>query len=68
VVVVGGNEKVYKEVSHGAKVVVRRIPQEREEGIKEFLVDISILGRIKHKYLARFLFMTSWAKEVYTKG
>ncbi|ESW21839.1 hypothetical protein PHAVU_005G103300 [Phaseolus vulgaris] len=60
VVAVGGNGKVYKGVLHGAEVAVKRIPQEREEGMREFLAEVSILGRMKHKNLVG---LRGWCKK-----
>nr|KYP53380.1 Lectin-domain containing receptor kinase A4.3 [Cajanus cajan] len=60
VVAVGGNGKVYKEVLHGVEVAVKRIPQERIEGMREFLAEVSILGRMKHRNLVG---LRGWCKK-----
>ncbi|KAE9599875.1 hypothetical protein Lal_00046345 [Lupinus albus] len=51
VVAIGGNGKVYKGVLQGVEVAVKRIPQEREEGMREFLAEVTSLGRMKHRNL-----------------
>ncbi|CAJ1956594.1 unnamed protein product [Sphenostylis stenocarpa] len=60
VVAVGGNGKVYKGVLHGAEVEVKRTPQERAEGMREFLAEVSILGRMKHRNLVG---LRGWCKK-----
>ncbi|RZB80129.1 putative L-type lectin-domain containing receptor kinase VII.2 [Glycine soja] len=60
VAVVGGTVKVYKGVLHGVEVAVKRIPQEREEGMREFLAEVSSLGRMKHKNLVG---LRGWCKK-----
>ncbi|TKY48870.1 L-type lectin-domain containing receptor kinase VII.2 [Spatholobus suberectus] len=60
VVAVGGNGKVYKGVLHGVEVAVKRIPQEREEGMREFLAEVSSLGRMKHRNLVG---LRGWCKK-----
>ncbi|XP_061352148.1 probable L-type lectin-domain containing receptor kinase VII.2 [Gastrolobium bilobum] len=60
VVAVGGNGKVYKGVLQGIEVAVKRIPQEREEGMREFLAEISSLGRMKHRNLVG---LRGWCKK-----
>lgn len=48
----GGNGKVYKGVlAGGTEVAAKRIPQENSEGMREFLAEISSLGRLKHRNL-----------------
>ncbi|XP_073222195.1 probable L-type lectin-domain containing receptor kinase VII.2 isoform X2 [Cicer arietinum] len=59
VIVVGGNKSVYKGVLQGVEVAVKRIPQERE-GMREFLAEVSSLGRMKHRNLVGF---KGWCKE-----
>uniref|UniRef100_A0A0R0H7W3 non-specific serine/threonine protein kinase n=1 Tax=Glycine max TaxID=3847 RepID=A0A0R0H7W3_SOYBN len=60
VVAVGGTGKVYKGVLHGVEVAVKRIPQEREEGMREFLAEVSSLGRMKHRNLVG---LRGWCKK-----
>ncbi|KAK4255512.1 hypothetical protein QN277_008507 [Acacia crassicarpa] len=59
VIGVGGNGKVYKGVLQGEKVAVKRISHETEAGIREFLAEISSLGRLKHRNLVNF---RGWCK------
>ncbi|MED6154979.1 hypothetical protein PIB30_001120 [Stylosanthes scabra] len=56
----GANGKVYKGVLQGEEVAVKRIPQEREEGMKEFLAELSSLGRMRHKNLVG---LKGWCKK-----
>jgi len=58
-VAVGGNKRVYKGILQGVEVAVKRIPQERE-GMREFLAEVSSLGRLKHRNLVGF---RGWCKE-----
>ncbi|KAG4384529.1 hypothetical protein AAZX31_13G279000 [Glycine max] len=60
VIAVGGNGKVYKGVLHGVEVAVKRIPQEREEGMREFLAEVSSLGRMTHRNLVG---LRGWCKK-----
>ncbi|CAK8536441.1 unnamed protein product [Lathyrus sativus] len=57
---VGGNGKVYKGILQGVEVAVKRIPQEREDGMREFLAEVSSIGRMKHRNLVGF---RGWCKE-----
>ncbi|KAJ4839507.1 hypothetical protein Tsubulata_030125 [Turnera subulata] len=51
VIGIGGNGKVYKGVlPGGAEVAVKRISHEND-GMREFLAEISSLGRLKHRSL-----------------
>ncbi|KAF3451470.1 hypothetical protein FNV43_RR07565 [Rhamnella rubrinervis] len=51
VIGIGGNGKVYKGVlPGGAEVAVKRISHEND-GMREFLAEISSLGRLKHRNL-----------------
>jgi len=59
VVAVGGNKSVYKGILQGVEVAVKRIPQERE-GMREFLAEVSSLGRLKHRNLVGF---RGWCKK-----
>ncbi|KAI9086643.1 hypothetical protein K1719_031237 [Acacia pycnantha] len=59
VIGIGGNGKVYKGVLQGEKVAVKRISHETESGIREFLAEISSLGRLKHRNLVNF---RGWCK------
>ncbi|KAF9589789.1 hypothetical protein IFM89_028724 [Coptis chinensis] len=57
---VGGNGKVYKGVLvGGVEVAVKRISHETEEGMREFLAEVSSLGRLKHRNLVGF---RGWCK------
>ncbi|CAL5200415.1 unnamed protein product [Lathyrus oleraceus] len=60
VVAIGGNGKVYKGILQGVEVAVKRIPQEREDGMREFLAEVSSIGRMKHRNLVGF---RGWCKE-----
>ncbi|KAG4925178.1 hypothetical protein JHK87_050718 [Glycine soja] len=60
VVAVGRTRKVYKGVLHGVEVAVKRIPQEREEGMRQFLAEVSSLGRMKHRNLVG---LRGWCKK-----
>lgn len=57
----GGNGKVYKGVILGGiEVAVKRIfPNEKNEGMREFLSEIAILGRLKHRNLVG---LRGWCK------
>ncbi|XP_028782997.1 probable L-type lectin-domain containing receptor kinase VII.2 [Neltuma alba] len=59
VIGIGGNGKVYKGVLQGVEVAVKRISHETESGIREFLAEISSLGRLKHRNLVNF---RGWCK------
>ncbi|XP_054811760.1 probable L-type lectin-domain containing receptor kinase VII.2 [Prosopis cineraria] len=59
VIGIGGNGKVYKGVLQGIGVAVKRISHETESGIREFLAEISSLGRLKHRNLVNF---RGWCK------
>lgn len=48
----GGNGNVYKGVlKEGQEVAVKKISNESEHGIREFLAEVSSLGRLKHRNL-----------------
>lgn len=56
----GGNGKVYKGVmSGGIQVAVKRISIESENGMREFLAEISCLGRLQHRNLVG---LRGWCK------
>ncbi|KAK9284255.1 hypothetical protein L1049_023424 [Liquidambar formosana] len=56
----GANGKVYKGVlAGGAEVAVKRISHETEYGMKEFLAEVSSLGRLKHRNLVG---LRGWCK------
>ncbi|KAL4349252.1 hypothetical protein AHAS_Ahas10G0023400 [Arachis hypogaea] len=60
VIGVGGNGKVYKGVLRGgAEVAVKRISQEND-GVREFLAEISSLGRLKQRNLVA---LRGWCKK-----
>ncbi|KAK7246503.1 hypothetical protein RIF29_41372 [Crotalaria pallida] len=59
VIGVGGNGKVYKGVLRGgAEIAVKRISHEND-GLREFLAEISSLGRLKQRNLVR---LRGWCK------
>lgn len=56
----GGNGKVYKGVlAGGIEVAVKRISLQNEHGMREFLAEISSLGRLKHRNLVG---LRGWCK------
>ncbi|KAG5033251.1 putative L-type lectin-domain containing receptor kinase VII.2 [Glycine max] len=56
----GGNGKVYKGLLQGVQVAVKRIPCDSEHGMREFLSEISSLGRLKHRNVVP---MRGWCKK-----
>ncbi|XP_010272492.1 PREDICTED: L-type lectin-domain containing receptor kinase VII.1-like [Nelumbo nucifera] len=55
-----GNGKVYKGVlTGGEEVAVKRILNQTGEGMKEFLAELSSLGRLRHRNLVR---LRGWCK------
>ncbi|KAK9267173.1 hypothetical protein L1049_009593 [Liquidambar formosana] len=60
VIGIGGNGKVYKGVLEGgAEIAVKVISNEDVEGTREFLAEISSLGRLKHRNLVG---LRGWCK------
>jgi len=60
VIGIGGNGKVYKGVlPGGTEIAVKRISHEND-GMREFLAEISSLGRLKHRSLVGF---RGWCKK-----
>ncbi|PIA35267.1 hypothetical protein AQUCO_03600142v1 [Aquilegia coerulea] len=60
VIGIGGNGKVYKGVIlDGVEVAVKRISHESEAGLREFLSEVSSLGRLKHRNLVG---LRGWCK------
>ncbi|XVE51345.1 hypothetical protein DITRI_Ditri02bG0032700 [Diplodiscus trichospermus] len=60
VIGVGGNGKVYKGVlAGGTEIAVKRNSHENE-GMRDFLAEISSLGRLKHRSLVR---LKGWCKK-----
>jgi serine/threonine protein kinase len=59
VISLGGNGKVYRGFLQGAEVAVKRIPWENENGMREFLAEISSLGRLKQRNLVG---LRGWSK------
>lgn len=59
VIGVGGNGKVYKGVLDGALVAVKCISHDNGDGMREFLAEISSLGRLKHRNLVG---LRGWCK------
>lgn len=61
VIGIGGNGKVYKGVlAGGVEVGVKRISLKNEQGMREFLAEISSLGRLKHRNLVG---IKGWCKK-----
>ncbi|XP_010431969.1 PREDICTED: L-type lectin-domain containing receptor kinase VII.1-like [Camelina sativa] len=62
VIGIGGNGKVYKGLLQGGvvEVAVKRISQESSDGMREFVAEISSLGRLKHRNLVS---LTGWCKK-----
>ncbi|OVA14917.1 Protein kinase domain [Macleaya cordata] len=60
VIGIGGNGKVYKGEMGGVEVAVKRFRHETEEGMKEFLAEVSSLGRLKHRNLVG---LRGWCKK-----
>ncbi|KAK4255513.1 hypothetical protein QN277_008508 [Acacia crassicarpa] len=56
----GGNGKVYRGILQGVEVAVKRIPCESEKGMREFLSEISSLGRLKHRNVVP---LRGWCKK-----
>ncbi|KAI3936990.1 hypothetical protein MKX01_015205 [Papaver californicum] len=60
VIGIGGNGKVYKGVVMGGiQVAVKRISHENDQGITEFLAEVSSLGRLQHRNLVA---LRGWCK------
>ncbi|XP_068660460.1 L-type lectin-domain containing receptor kinase VII.1-like [Aristolochia californica] len=58
---VGGNGKVYRGVlMGGAEVAIKCINHGSEEGVREFLSEVSSLGRLKHRNLVP---LRGWCKK-----
>ncbi|CAA0393652.1 putative L-type lectin-domain containing receptor kinase VII.1 RLK-Pelle-L-LEC family [Arabidopsis thaliana] len=62
VIGIGGNGKVYKGLLQGGvvEVAVKRISQESSDGMREFVAEISSLGRLKHRNLVS---LRGWCKK-----
>ncbi|KAL3519765.1 hypothetical protein ACH5RR_017914 [Cinchona calisaya] len=62
VIGIGGNGKVYRGIMPGgeAEVAVKRISHQNSEGVREFLSEISSLGRLKHRNLVG---LRGWCKK-----
>ncbi|XP_047149975.1 probable L-type lectin-domain containing receptor kinase VII.2 [Vigna umbellata] len=56
----GGNGKVYKGLLQGVQVAVKRIPYDSKHGMREFLSEISSLGRMKHRNVVP---LRGWCKK-----
>ncbi|XP_028795367.1 L-type lectin-domain containing receptor kinase VII.1 [Neltuma alba] len=59
VIGIGGNGKVYKGILGGSEIAVKRISPENN-GMREFLAEVSSLGRLKHRNLVR---LRGWCKK-----
>ena len=53
----GGSGKVYKGILpySNTQIAVKRISQESKQGLKEFLSEISTIGRLRHRNLVQLL-------------
>lgn len=61
VIGIGGNGKVYKGIlPGGVGIAVKRISHETNGGMREFLAEISSLGRLKHRNLVG---LRGWCKK-----
>ncbi|KAJ0448505.1 putative protein kinase RLK-Pelle-L-LEC family [Helianthus annuus] len=60
VIGIGGNGKVYKGVLGGAEIAVKRINHDNYDGVREFLAEVSSLGRLRHKNLVG---LRGWCKK-----
>ncbi|KAK1424727.1 hypothetical protein QVD17_20065 [Tagetes erecta] len=60
VIGIGGNGKVYKGVIGGVEIAVKRINHDNNDGVREFLAEVSSLGRLKHKNLVG---LRGWCKK-----
>lgn len=56
----GGDGKVYRGTLQGVEVAVKRIPYKSEQGMREFLSEISSLGRLKHRNVVP---LRGWCKK-----
>lgn len=59
VIGIGTSGKVYKGVLKGVEVAVKTIKHDTQHGMREFLAEISSLGRMKHRNLVGF---RGWSK------
>ncbi|KDO53900.1 hypothetical protein CISIN_1g048535mg [Citrus sinensis] len=60
VIGLGGNGKVYKGQLLGVEVALKRISLDSEHGMREFLAEVSSLGRLKHRNLVG---LRGWCKK-----
>ncbi|KAJ0668629.1 putative protein kinase RLK-Pelle-L-LEC family [Helianthus annuus] len=60
VIGIGGNGKVYKGVLGGAEIAIKRINHDNDDGVREFLAEVSSLGRLRHKNLVG---LRGWCKK-----
>lgn len=61
VIGIGGNGKVYKGImAGGAEVAVKRISHQNSGGMREFISEVSSLGRLKHRNLVG---LRGWCKK-----
>lgn len=56
----GGYGTVYKGILAGTEVAVKRIHHESENAMREFLAEVSSLGRLKHRNLVQ---LRGWCKQ-----
>ena len=59
VIGIGRSGKVYRGVLNGEEVAVKRIHYDSQNGMREFLAEISSLGRMKHRNLVS---LRGWCK------
>ncbi|KAK7290892.1 hypothetical protein RIF29_05658 [Crotalaria pallida] len=59
VIGIGSSGKVYKGVLKGVEVAVKSINHDAQRGMREFLAEISSIGRMKHRNLVGF---RGWSK------
>ncbi|KAF7805939.1 putative L-type lectin-domain containing receptor kinase VII.2 [Senna tora] len=60
VIGLGGNGKVYRGILQGVEVAIKRFPFQSEQGMREFLSEISSLGRLKHRNVVP---LRGWCKK-----
>ncbi|KAK7257430.1 hypothetical protein RIF29_31411 [Crotalaria pallida] len=60
VIGIGGNGKVYRGILQGVEVAVKRISYDSEYGMREFLSEISSLGRLRHRNVVP---LRGWCKK-----
>ncbi|PWA70913.1 hypothetical protein CTI12_AA285630 [Artemisia annua] len=63
----GGSGKVYKGVlpDSGSEIAVKRISRDSKQGPKEFVSEISTVGRLRHRNLVQLLGWCRWKGEFF---